>query len=422
MFNINFNLRLQNSKNETPIFAVIRYDRLKIVFPIGIKINPKYWNKDNQKAKQSVNFPTSTEFNLRLENIKQTITETYNRFLNEHDNSSPSTIELSDLLKEKLRPDIAPSKVDDFNSYYELRFIKHLTNKINTKTGLFIATKTIQGHKRTLSLLKEFKTKIPFEKIDLDFYNDFIEFLKEKRFSINTIGKHIKLLKTVLFEAQEDYKTVFVSKRFKSFSEETTAIYLNEIELTMLEDIDLSNDKRLSKVRDFFLLGCWTGLRFSDLLQLKPEHIGINSIQLKAQKTNKSFVTPIFAPSRRILDKYIIDGKQGIPKGISNQKLNKYVKELGKMLPELHVKISVQESKGNLKISKELCKYEMISSHTARRSYATNQFKSNAPIASIMASTGHKTQKEFLKYIRMTDDEHIQKLIENYNERKLKVV
>jgi len=293
MFNVNYNLRQQNSKDETPIFAVIRYDKLKIVFPIGIKINPKYWNKDVQRAKQSINFPTHPEFNLRLENIKKTITEIYNRYLNEHDSSSPSTKELSDLLKEKLRSDIAPQKVDDFNTYYELRYIKHLTNKINTKTGRFIAPKTILGHKRTASLLKEFKTKIPFEKIDLDFYYDFIEFLKGKNYSVNTIGKHIKLLKTVLFEAQEDYHAIYVSKRFKSFSEETTAIYLNEIELGLLENLDLSNNKRLLKVRDFFLLGCWTGLRFSDLMQLKPEHIGTNSIQLKAQKTNKMFVTPI---------------------------------------------------------------------------------------------------------------------------------
>ena len=68
--------------------------------------------------------------------------------------------------------------------------------------------------------------------------------------------------------------------------------------------------------------------------------------------------------------------------------------------------ILVEVSKGNLKVTKEIPKYEMMSSHTARRSFATNQFKSGAGIASIMAATGHKTQTEFFKYIRMSPDEH----------------
>jgi len=421
MFNVNYNLRQPSSKEETAIHAIIRYNNFRLVFPIGLKINPKYWDIANHQARQTSKFEIFPEFNRNLESVKNSITESYMRYLNENDNNPPTVEELRELLKEKIRPEMAAEKVDDFITYYD-RYIVKLVNKINPKTGQFIAAKTIQGHARTVELLKEFKAKIPFEKVNLDFYHDFIEFLKTKHsFSTNTIGKHIKTVKTVLIEASEDYEKVFVSKRFKSFSQETTAIYLNEAELEAIEKLDLTNNKKLSKVRDFFLLGCWTGLRFSDLLKLKPENLSNDSIQLKAQKTNKTFVTPILHPSRRILDHYFYEGKQGVPSGISNQKLNKYVKELGKLLPELHVKITVEETKGNMKVTKELSKYEMMSSHTARRSFATNQFKSGAGIASIMAATGHKTQTEFFRYIRMSPDEHVQQLINNYNS-KLKIV
>ncbi len=121
-----------------------------------------------------------------------------------------------------------------------------------------------------------------------------------------------------------------------------------------------------------------------------------------------------------MLDRYIIEGKQGVPPGISNQKLNKYIKELGELIPELHTKITVEETKGNLKVTKEIPKHEMMNSQTARCSFATNQFKSGGGIVSIMAATGHKTQTEFFKYIRMSPDEHVQQLINNYNS-KLKI-
>lgn len=142
---------------------------------------------------------------------------------------------------------------------------------------------------------------------------------------------------------------------------------------------------------------------------------------MKAQKTNKTFVTPILPPARRVLNKYLHNGIQGVPPGISNQKLNEYVKELGAKVTALKTKITITESKGNLKVFFEVFKYNMISSHMARRSFATNQFKSGAGIASIMAATGHKTQTEFFKYIRMSPDEHVEQLINNYN-RKLKVI
>ena len=147
-----------------------------------------------------------------MESKKNAITEVYIYYLNENDNKPPAIRELRDLLNERLRPEMAPEKVDDFLVYYQ-RFIANLSNKINPKTGLSISSYTILGHKRTMALLKDFKSKIPFEKIDANFYYDFLEYLNTKHtFATNTIGRHIKSWKTVLFEASEDYKNVFVSK------------------------------------------------------------------------------------------------------------------------------------------------------------------------------------------------------------------
>lgn len=423
MININFNLRQPKSKNKTPINAVIRFNNQKLVYPTGLKILPKYWTNEDQRAKQTTKFPEYPEFNTRLNTIKSDIDKVYTNYLNMNSNKIPSVSELKELIKFKLNPEQEKEKTDDFLKYFQT-YLSTLGSKVNDKTNNYISPNTIQSRTRTLEILKEFKKTIPFEKINLDFYKDFVEFLKnKKKFSLNTVGKHIRITKTVLFEAQEDYKTIFVSKRFKTFSEQTPAIYLNENELELLEKQDFSDNDKLNNVRDLFLIGCWTGLRFSDLSNIQTENIKDDTIHIKTQKTAHNVVIPILPPVRRILDKYVIDDKQYLPRAITNQKMNEYLKNIGQDIDKLKKPELTQKNKDGKKVSVKVPKYKLITTHTARRSFATNQYLAGTPVISIMAVTGHKTEKEFLKYIRITTNEHAKILQDNYSKRnKLKVV
>ena len=422
MININFNLKQPKSDKPTHVRAIIRFNNQTLVYYTGKKIHPDYWNTEKQRAKQTVKFPEHPEFNTRLSNIHSDIDTVYTNYLNNNENRIPTVNELKELINIKLNPEQQKEKTDDFLKYFQ-DYLKKLPNRFNEKTNKYISPDTIKSRERTLEILKDFKKVIPFEFINKDFYDKFHAYLRnKKKFSVNTIGKHIRIFKTVLFEAQEDYQKVFVSKSFKTMSEQTPAIYLNENELELLQKVDFSDNDKLNNVRDLFLIGCWTGLRFSDLSNIQPENIKEDVIQIKTKKTAQDVVIPILPPVRKVLDKYLIDGKQYLPRTITNQKMNEYLKKIGEDINELKELVFTDKNEDGKKVSVKVPKYKLITTHTARRTFATNQYLAKVPMVSIMAITGHKTEKEFLKYIRTTTNEHANILLKNYTDRnKLKL-
>ncbi|MCS3011409.1 hypothetical protein NXX98_27235 [Bacteroides thetaiotaomicron] len=131
-------------------------------------------------------------------------------------------------------------------------------------------------------------------------------------------------------------------KNFKVVEEETDAIYLNEKELAAIYELDLSDDKQLEEIRDVFITGCFTGLRYSDLSTLSPEHIDLDNenINLKQRKVHKAVVIPMIDYVPEILKKYNYD----LPK-IPRYMFNERVKELGRKI-KLSQKIEVVRRKG----------------------------------------------------------------------------
>ncbi len=187
--------------------------------------------------------------------------------------------------------------------------------------------------------------------------------------------------------------------------EEVHNVYLNESELAHLWALDLSNQPRLERVRDLFLVGCWTGLRFSDFTNLRPENIIGSIAQIQTQKTGEVVTIPIHPIVRQILNKY----SGNLPREISNQKMNGYLKEISQ-LASFDEKGIATITKGGSKTSSFKAKWERVSTHTARRSFATNQYKAGFPSILLMKITGHKTEKAFLKYIKVDQEEAAQQL------------
>ena len=244
-----------------------------------------------------------------------------------------------------------------------------------------------------------------FDDIDLDYYLGFVEFLTAKGYSPNTIGSRVKGLKLFMNEAYErDLHTNldFKKKRFSKPKEETNSVYLNNDELVKIYNCDFSKRKKLDRVRDIFLIGCYTGLRFSDLSQLKSDNISEDgTITVKTQKSGKTVVIPIHTIVRTILAKY----NNELPKMLSNQKFNDYIKEVAKAA-DIDESIFLQTTKGGLSYTETVPKYSLVTSHTARRSFATNAFLAGVPTISIMKITGHKTESAFMKYIKISDKEN----------------
>jgi site-specific recombinase XerD len=416
MAKFNFNLRnpqtiVKESKQvKTPINFLIRWNNNTLVFPTGLTILPKDWETDKTKGKKYQRAKTTVkehpEFNSSLIRLEGIADKTFNRFVNEN-NRQPTIKEFKILLQKTINPK-ANNKLDFF-SYFD-KFIKESEFKTNDKTKKPYSTATISIYKTALKHLKEYakikRKRIDFDTIDLDFYYSYFEYLtKDKKFSENNKGKLIKVIKTVLNDATErgiNKNLAFRSKRFKVVSEDVENVYLDDSELLELYNLDLTDNKRLDRVRDLFYIGCNTGLRFSDLSKIKNENIIKNQLHIKdSKKTGVSVVIPLKNEIFKILKKY--DGM--FPTSVSNQKMNEYVKELCKKVESLKHKVEVVKIKDGLKVIEQIEKYKLISTHTARRSFATNCYKKNVPSIVIMGVTGHKTESSFLKYIKITSKE-----------------
>jgi integrase len=195
----------------------------------------------------------------------------------------------------------------------------------------------------------------------------------------------------------------FKNRSFKVASEEADAIYLSEAELQQLQSVDLSKTERLERVRDLFLVGCYTGLRFSDLTNLRPEYIKDGFIRLEQQKTADRVVIPCHQIVVAMLAKY----GGTLPRSISNQKMNDYLKEVCQ-LAGINSLESKAQTKGGKRIKTSFEKWQMVSTHTARRSFATNMYLLGIPAMTIMQITGHRTEKAFMKYIKLDREQHAQ--------------
>ncbi|MBT7091658.1 MAG: integrase catalytic domain-containing protein [Bacteroidetes bacterium] len=219
-------------------------------------------------------------------------------------------------------------------------------------------------------------------------------------------------MKVFLNEARErglNTSPEYRSKRFRVLREDVDKIYLNSDDLDALWNLKLVDNSKLGKVRDVFLIGCYTGLRYSDLRNLRPENVlEKKNIRLKTIKGDKLVVMPIHYRVKLILEK----NDWNFPAVISNQKMNEYLKVLGK-LAKISESVIIPIKKGNMRTDVTHFKYALISSHTARRSFATNAFLDGVEPLHIMRITGHRTEKAFLRYIRMSEMDNAIKLADH---------
>jgi len=241
-------------------------------------------------------------------------------------------------------------------------------------------------------------------------YTDFLK--KDLELAHNTIAKEIKLLKAFMSEAVDLGYTnnqAFRHKKFSVSTEETESVYLNRDEIMKLYKYDLSDNLRLEQVRDLFVFGCCVGLRYSDYSNIQRQNIkeenGKFKIYIQTKKTKNRVIIPCDAIVRDIFKRYG-NNFNNLPRAISIDKFDRYIKEACRAagLAETGRILADPE--------KELC--DCISSHTARRSFATNLFLEGFPSYLIMKVTGHKSEKAFLSYIKVSKLEAAKQLEQHF--------
>lgn len=388
------------------------------------QIKPKFWNIDKGSTRDIAEFKDKQDFQNKLNELERHILK---EFENTPDKTAINKIWLDATIDKFNNPDKYEPKGTTLFSFIR-QFINNAEKRTNPETGQAIGYKTRREYEVTFKYLKKY-AKIydepDFEDIDIEFYERFVDFLRNqkvvikykdgdketnKNLSTNTIGRKIQTLKIFLNNATElgiNKNMKFKSRKFKSLSEESDGIYFNKQELKDFYEFDFSDKLFLARVRDLFIVAAWTGMRYSDISKLKPELIINNIYTIKQNKTGKKAVIPVNDIVWSIINKY----KGVLPQPISNQKFNDYLKVAAKLaeLDSLCVKTVTENGK---RTEKTFQKHELISTHDARRSFCTNAYLEGIPTLSIMSISGHKTEKAFLKYIRVSGEEHAQKVLQ----------
>ena len=397
MATFRFLLRTTATEGLVPIYGRLRAGRgVYQDAKTGLQTDPRYWNPEKECVINTRKVDYVNEVNTKLRELKNHV----EGLLTAH----TATFE----------KDWLSNTIDRYNNpeRYETRpatlfeFIRKYTD--NAPVSRLVKN----NYDVTLELLKTFSQKqkrnIDFNDITLEFYFDFLKFLEEKNYAKNTIGKHIKNVKVFLNAATEtglNTNLQYKSKKFKVLTEEADTIYLTEAELQRIYELDLSDKPHLDRVRDLFIIGAWTGLRFSDWHKVTQKNIDGDFLTLTQEKTKDPVVIPLHPTVKAIIEKY----NGTLPPVLSNAKTNLHIKEVAK---EADLKTLEEKSitRGGLGITKNVERWELVTTHSARRSFATNLYKAGVPAYDIMQITGHKTEQAFLKYIRVTPRQHAERV------------
>ncbi|PVV54811.1 tyrosine-type recombinase/integrase [Chryseobacterium sp. HMWF035] len=394
----------------------------------GLQINYNYWDSKNEKVKNKIEALDKDFVNTKLLELKTFIVEKYNI-----DYNSGEVIG-KDWLKTKVA--VFFNRVDESNpeklyfSKWIERFVSNAPNKLYR--GKKLSPRTVLAYTTMLNHVLQYesykKTDLKHSDITLSFYYDFINYCRDvKKLSENTIGNVVKYVKffcgCIDFEGlpiSKDYK----HKEFVKPKEQAQDIYLTFVEIEKLFRHDFSETPYLDNARDLLIIGLNTGLRVSDFMRLDLSHIKDDTIRIKAQKTGKFAEIPINNQIAHTLEKR----GGNLPKAISEQKFNEYIKEIGEAVGFTQkvrgakmecINKKEAETAGIEKVFRKVSgtfpKYELMTSHICRRSFATNLY-GEIPTPVIMSITGHATETQFLTYIKKTNAENAE-VLRNFYKR-----
>jgi len=440
--NVKFKLRMHKPDAPAPINLLVYFNKTQFKYATGEKISPEYWNRKTQRP-----FLKNTDEGLTVKMTKETIrdNEKINFRLNEYQSAVKTYFEYFTFQREQVTPERLKEKFDadfrpeqrpkepkkvDLNNYID-NFIKEIeTGKRLTQEGERFKPNTFKNYYSFKAKFDEYQKdkhrKLNFKDITIDFYKDFTEYFTQKDYKLNTIGRHIKTLKTLMRCAMDEghhQNDEINRKQFKTLRAETDSVYLTEKEIHDLQNVDLSEDPHWEKIRDVFLVGIYTAQRFSDYSQITKDNIrtigkGVTVIELHQKKTGEKVTIPAKPELIEILKKYNYE----LPKTYE-QKVNQNIKKICKKA-KIKTPVQIETIKGGLKVKTTTPKHKLITTHTARRTGATLMYMAGIDTISIMKITGHKTEKQFLQYIKFTKEENAQKLAMHpyFQKPNLKVV
>jgi len=395
---VNLNLRqMKNADKETPIYLVCTINGKQEKFATGQKICPKFWNKEKNLAVVSNEQPRVIQqqheaINKELAHLQNKVTEWEDYMLDHPEQTSDSVNLLRKFLADEIgRLEIAP--LDWFE--------QAINDDYNISSGS--KKKYLNDLKTVRAFIEEKKIKArTFPDITYQFLKKYEEYMFDKKFTMNTIINKMRALLTVINKADRSgliNKTISGLSRYQTpkNKEDGQQIYLDEVDLEKLKKVELSGNEE--KLRDLFLLQCHIGQRYGDVLRLDEAIITEKNITLVQEKTAKKVVIPLNDDAKAILKKY--DNKMP---HIGAEYANELLKSIGKKAGIDDEQLITKQEKGKT-ITVKVPKYELMKTHTARRTFITISIKRGLQPSIIMKITGHTSTKTMERYNKMTADD-----------------
>ena len=390
-----------------PIRMRVIYASHRIEFTTGYRIDIAKWDADKQRVKNGCTNKlkqSASEINADLLRYYAEIQNVFKEF--EVQETMPTTQQLKDAFNLKMKNNNEEQQEDTKISFWEIfdEFVKECGNQNNWTESTYEKFAAVKNH------LKEFKENVTFEYFDEFGLNEYVNFLRDKKDMRNsTIGKQIGFLKWFLRWCTK--KGYCMNNAYEDFNPKLRStpkkvIFLTWEELNKLKNYQIPDTKQyLERVRDVFLFCCFTGLRYSDVHNLKKSDIRDGYIEITTVKTAERLIIELNNHSKAILDKYKgveFEGHKALPV-ISNQKMNDYLKELGE-LAEINEPVSETYYKGSSRIDTITPKYALLGTHAGRRTFICNALALGIPAQVVMKWTGHSDYKAMKPYIDIADD------------------
>ena len=395
-----------------PIRMRVNFASQRIEFTTGYRIDVAKWDADKQRVKNGCTNKlkqSASEINTALLAYYTELQEVFKRFEVADVMPSPAEVKEAFNARHKTNAEAVDNKIvsakiaSDFYQAFD-EFVRVCGRQNDWTHSTFEKFAAVKNH------LKTFRAELSFDYFDENGLTEYVRYLREEREMRNsTICKQLSFLKWFLrwsFKQGLHSNNAYDTFKPKLKDTQKKIIFLTWEEVNKLREFEIPAAKQaLSRVRDVFLFQCFTGLRYSDVYNLRRSDIKGDHIEVTTVKTSDSLIIELNKHSKAILEKYqdvVFEHDKALPV-ITNQKMNEYLKELAE-LAGINEPIRQTYYKGNERIDEVTPKYALLGTHAGRRTFICNALALGIPPQVVMKWTGHSDYKAMKPYIDIADD------------------
>lgn len=417
-----------NGKGRKAIYFTVRYQNQTAILYPNLSVHSNDWVSKKGISKPR-DIPENYYLKDQLYDYEKLIRETHL----ELQKKTPGVMVPAELLKKAVYAKKLTAEVADIVSVKKEQrvlitdFFQTMIDDTESKkrlgeNGKIITKGTISTYYATMKNFIKFQEKqkkkyyvTDFNQKLIDSFSDFVHV--DLNMTFNSGGKNMKTFKVMMNYARKKKlisHEVILDNKITVTKEASDNIYLTDGEIEKMMALKHFEMPIYEVVRDYFVIGSKTGLRYSDYSMLSKARIDYGYITITTHKTLDKLTIPIHPLVKQIMEKY--DYK--LPKCPSNQVFNRYLKEIGKMMPELHQPFEKTVTRGRKTEHEVTPRYLSLGTHSSRRSFCTNEYLNGTPTITIMAISGHKTEKAFMTYIKANALQHAMLMKSGWDKRQ----